>query len=80
MARLCGACCGLTIFSAMIVCGLMAGNAVEMILGRAIVGLFAGVILGAATGWIALFIVQDNLEKDASQDAPKTPDTPSVTT
>ena len=80
MARLCGACCGLTVFSAMIVSGLMTGNAVELILGRAVVGLFAGVILGAFSGWVALFIVHDNLEKETSEDAPKSTDTPRVTT
>jgi ABC-type microcin C transport system permease subunit YejE len=80
MTRLCGACCGLTVFSAMIVCGLMAGNAVELILGRAVVGLFAGVILGAFSGWVALFIVQDNIEKEQGSDAGKSAETPKVTT
>jgi uncharacterized membrane protein len=67
MPRLCGACCGLMVFSAMIVCGLMAGNSAENILSRAIVGLFAGVILGALSGWIGLNIVRDNVETQAEE-------------
>jgi hypothetical protein len=65
MPRLCGACCGLMVFSAMIVCGLLAGNSAENILSRAIVGLFAGLILGALSGWVGLYIVRDNVETEA---------------
>ncbi len=59
MAQLCGASCGLLIFSAMIVCGMMAGNPVETITLRAIGGLFGGLVLGMVAGWIGTIVVRD---------------------
>ena len=72
MAQLCGACFGLLAFSAMIVCGMFAGNPPEKIVLRAVVGLFAGFVLGVVAGWIGLCIVKDNAVDDQS-DTPETP-------
>lgn len=62
MAQLCGASCGLLVFSAMIACGMMAGNPVETITLRAIGGLFGGLVLGMVAGWIGTIVVRDIAE------------------
>ncbi len=62
MAQLCGASCGLLLFSAMVVCGMMAGNPVETIVVRAIGGLLGGLMLGTVAGWIGTVVVQDVAE------------------
>ena len=62
MARVCGACCGLLLFSAMIVAGMLAGNAVPAIVVRALVGLFFGLILGSLAGWIVALVAQENVK------------------
>lgn len=69
MIRLCGACCGLLIFSATIFGGLLSGTAVEMILLRALVGLFGGLALGCLTGWIGFFVIRDQLDRVAGDNA-----------
>jgi hypothetical protein len=46
----------------MIVCGLAAGAPVERIVGRAVVGLFAGAALGALAAAVGLIVVRDHLE------------------
>lgn len=69
MARLCGACCGLLIFSAMIVGGLASGNPATRIMIRAMVGLGGGYLLGVLVGWIGAFIVNDQLDRSISDDA-----------
>lgn len=53
MPRFVGAATGLLVFAGMILRGCLAGNSVETILGRALVGLFAGVVLGTFVGWAA---------------------------
>lgn len=63
MARVCGACCGLLVFSAIILCGMLAGNSVEHIILRAVFGLVAGYLLGALSGWIGTCIVRDDAAK-----------------
>ena len=63
MARLCGASCGMLVFSATIFIGLFDGASVERIILRALVGLFGGCILGCFAGTLALHVVQDNLPK-----------------
>ncbi|MCZ6684337.1 MAG: hypothetical protein O7B26_14235 [Planctomycetota bacterium] len=68
MVRLCGACLGLLVFSAMIVRGLLVGNPPEVILERALIGLLGGTLLGCAAGWLGSIIVADNL--------PTPPETP----
>jgi hypothetical protein len=60
MARLYGACLGLLLFSAMILCGMFAGNSVQHIVLRALVGLAGGFIVGSLAGWIAMSVVKDN--------------------
>lgn len=53
MPRLVGAATGLVTFGAMVVRGWMAENRLEVILSRALAGLFAGVLLGLVSGWLA---------------------------
>ena len=60
MARLLGASCGLLLFGAMVLRGLLAGNPIEVVISRALVGMFAGVALGAVIGWVAMMVVADN--------------------
>ena len=62
MVQLCGVCCGLLLFSAMIICGLLSGNAVEVIILRAVGGLFGGLLLGMLTGWVGTLIVEEKLK------------------
>lgn len=69
MVRLCGACCGLLIFSATIFGGLLSGTAVEKIMLRALMGLFGGLALGCLTGWISLFVIRDQLDRVAGDNA-----------
>lgn len=59
MARLCGACLGLLVFSAMIVRGMLVGNAPEVILQRALFGLFGGTLLGCVAGWLGSIVLAD---------------------
>ena len=69
LARLCGACCGLLVFGAMIITGLLARNPIETIVLRAVGGLFGGLFLGMFAGWIGCFVVRDNIaeaEEDSS--------------
>ena len=68
MVRLCGACLGLLVFSAMIVRGLLVGNPPEVILERALIGLVGGTLLGCVAGWLGSIVVADNL--------PSPPETP----
>ena len=68
MVRLCGACLGLLVFSAMIVRGLLVGNPPEVILERALIGLLGGTLLGCVAGWLGSIVVADNL--------PSPPETP----
>jgi len=57
-------------FSAMVLRGLLADNSVEVILSRALVGLFGGVVFGAMLGWAGMIVVMDNppLAPDAVED------------
>ncbi len=61
MARICGVCCGLLLFSAMIVCGMLAGNPPPQTILRALLGLFVGYLLGSFSGWLGMFVVQENM-------------------
>ncbi len=70
MTQLSGVTCGLLVFSAMIVCGLTAGNPVEVIILRAVGGLFGGLMLGTLAGWLGTLVVRENVEvADGSPDA-----------
>jgi MFS family permease len=69
VVRLFGVCCGLSIFSAVILSGLLVGNPVERIVLRAVLGLAGGFLLGAAAGWIGLALVGDNLPKPPPRSA-----------
>ena len=73
MAQVCGACCGLLVFSAMIVCGLLAGNSVQAIVIRALVGLIGGFVLGSLLGWIGMCIVKENPDASGGDDEAKSP-------
>lgn len=68
MTQLSGVTCGLVVFSAMIICGLVAGNPVEVIILRAVGGLFGGLMLGMLAGWLGTLVVQENV--DAAADSP----------
>jgi len=59
LAQLAAAAVGLVVFAAMIVRGLLAANPVEVVLGRAIVGLLAGTLLGTLAGRLAELILND---------------------
>jgi hypothetical protein len=59
VARLCGACCGLMVFSVTILAGLLAGNPIEKITLRSVAGLAGGYLLGCAAAWIAFIVVND---------------------
>ena len=64
MARLCGACCGLLVFSATILAGLFAGNPIEMIMLRSVAGLAGGFVLGCIAAWIAHVVVNEPIESN----------------
>ncbi|MFQ5411624.1 MAG: hypothetical protein ACE5EC_04980 [Phycisphaerae bacterium] len=68
MAELCGAASGLLAFSAMIFCGLYAGNRIETIVLRAVGGLIGGYVLGVLVGWIGTMVVRDNVDVDVDDD------------
>lgn len=59
MASIFGAACGLLAFAAMILRGLMAGNAVDVILIRALGGLFGFLIVGTIAGYLAARVLED---------------------
>ncbi len=65
MTQLSGVTCGLLVFSAMIICGLMANNPVEVIILRAVGGLFGGLLLGTLAGWLGTLVVQENVNVEA---------------
>lgn len=69
MVRLCGACCGLLIFSATIFGGILSGTPDEKIMLRALFGLFGGLALGSLCGWIGLFVVRDQLDRATGDNA-----------
>ncbi len=73
MAQLCGACSGLLVFSAVILCGLLTGNPVEIIVQRAVFGLFAGFLLGATLGCVGKHIVRDNVTASSDENVPQEP-------
>lgn len=62
MASLLGVTCGLLAFAAMIVRGLLAGNAAEVILLRSLGGLFGFLVVGTIAGWIANQVLEDRAE------------------
>lgn len=41
----------------MILRGWLAGNSLEVILSRALAGLFFGVLMGALVGWVAMRVI-----------------------
>ncbi len=61
MVRLCGACCGLTLFCAMLTYGLLAGADVQPLLLRSVAVMAAGVVLGSVAGWLGLAIMKENI-------------------
>ncbi len=74
MASIFGVTCGLLAFSAMILRGLMTGNAVDVILLRALGGLFGFLIAGTIAGWVAARVLEDREsipknDDDAATDA-----------
>ncbi len=77
MAQVCGACCGLLLFSAMIVCGMLADNSVQRIVLRAVAGLLGGYVLGTVSGWIGMIVIRENLPAmDPAPDAATEPPQP----
>ena len=73
MARLYGACLGLLLFSALILCGMAVGNSPQKIVLRALVGLAGGYVVGALAGWVAMSVVRDNAAAPGG-DGTKAPD------
>jgi len=85
VVRLAGACCGLLVFSGIIVCGLAAGNPPELIIYRAVIGLLAGFVLGAVLGAVAMTVAREGVHAEpqtdtASADAPPPSGAASVST
>jgi MFS family permease len=80
VARLCGACCGLVVFSAMILRGLAVGNSAQVIILRAVTGLFAGLVLGSVVGWVGMILIRDHLPDppEPEPEAAPPPNDPSV--
>jgi len=72
VAELCGAASGLMAFSAMLFCGMWAGNRVETIVLRAVGGLLGGYVLGSLVGWMGTIVVRDNVAISVEEEA--TPD------
>ncbi|MBX3394073.1 MAG: hypothetical protein KF841_01770 [Phycisphaerae bacterium] len=68
MASLFGVTCGLLAFAGMILRGLFSGNAVEVILLRAMGGLFGFLIIGTIAGWIAGCVLQDRPLAESEED------------
>jgi hypothetical protein len=60
MARLCGACCGLVVFGAMVLSGIVAGHSPQHVILRAVAGMFAAVILGNIVGSVGMVLIRDN--------------------
>ncbi|HUN80354.1 MAG TPA: hypothetical protein VMV81_02480 [Phycisphaerae bacterium] len=69
MTKATGACCGLLVFSAMILRGLLVGNEPQVVITRALIGMAAAIVLGQFVGWIGSVIVRDNLPEEPSVDA-----------
>lgn len=44
----------------MVLRGLIAGNSIDVVTSRALVGLFGGVAFGALIGWVGMIVVADN--------------------
>ena len=76
MTQLCGACCGLLVFSAMILRGMLVGNPPQVVILRALIGLAAALVLGQLVGWIGSILVRDNLPQPPDSDSD--PSTPTV--
>jgi hypothetical protein len=45
----------------MILFGMLAGNPVQTIVLRALLGLLGGFILGVLAGWVGMQVIKDNL-------------------
>jgi len=52
----------------MLACGIIAGNPVETIVVRAVGGLFGGLMLGMAAGWIGTIVVADIAQTSGGDD------------
>ena len=68
MARMFSAACGLLVFAGMILRGLVVDNPVDVILLRALAGLFAALVLGRMAGWIAEHVLNDELTAKSADD------------
>ncbi len=77
---MCGACFGLLLFSAMIVCGMLAGNSVEGIVLRAVFGLFGGFVMGLVVGWVGLLVVAERPAEETESPSDAIEEATEVTT
>ena len=59
MAKRIGGSLAFLAFAVAVLCGVMAGNPVELIVGRAVLALFAFYYLGRVLGWIAEIILAE---------------------
>lgn len=59
MPRLVGSVTGLVCFAAMVARGWSVGNPFDVVLSRALTGLFLGVPLGAIAGWAAMTVLNE---------------------
>ncbi len=68
------AACGLLVFAGMILRGLVVNNPVDVILLRALAGLFAALVLGRMAGWIAERVLNDELSVKSADDGGESPE------
>lgn len=61
MVRTIAACLGLTAFAIAVVAGLLANNPAGTVLGRAILALFIGQVVGVLIGHVGTRVVEDQL-------------------
>ena len=85
MVRSIGAQVALLAFGVATLAGLIAGNSPATVLGRAMVALVAGLVVGQAAAWTGKLVIRDHLQRkkhaidhehvEASQTAPPAPST-----
>lgn len=68
MIRLFGSSCGLIVFSATILVGLVTGAEPAVLIPRAVQAMIGGVALGLVAGWLGMHIIRDGIEIENDSD------------